>query len=111
MIPFARSLSNFAGAYFNQADNDTLTIMLTSAEGADAILELAPARPYSVQVQLAEHTYSELAQAVAKSREVWAESVPGIELLAVLSTHAAISFVRKWTENTSLQRQLAPIES
>ena len=72
LLPFAESLSNFAGAYFDHQANGELVILLTAAD--EAVLEeihtLAPeGRP--TRVEFVQYTQAQLREAVPKAWEAW----------------------------------------
>lgn len=82
LLPYARSLPNYAGAFFDQRQNAALTVLLTSTQGADELLLRAPAeRP--VTVKLVRHSYAELKAAVVESRAIWARVMPDIDPISV----------------------------
>lgn len=83
VIPFAQSLPDYAGAYFDQRSGDSLTILLTSMTAADEVLRLAPSGKYPIRVETAKYSYAALKEAVLKIRGIWAGIYPDVELLNV----------------------------
>jgi hypothetical protein len=83
VVPYARSLANYAGAYLDQRGDGSLTVLLTSMAGADEILRLAPSGKRPVRVQLAKYSYSVLMDALLHIRDTWAGLYPNVELLNV----------------------------
>lgn len=83
VLAFAESLPGYAGAYFDQTGNGSLTILLTNEVGADEIERLAPPGDRPVKVLPASHTYEDLTAAVDRLVKEWPSVYPTIELMGV----------------------------
>lgn len=75
LLPYVRSLEEYAGAYVVPADGGRLVIMLTSLdpEVSARIQELKPDGPRSVEVGLAKHSWEALTIAAGQARDAWDE--------------------------------------
>ncbi len=82
LIPFARALPDFAGAYFDQRDDGKLVILLTdgSPSNIEALQALAPTDSRALRVETAKYSYAQLKTAIEGVWDVWASELPGVDL-------------------------------
>lgn len=84
LMPTARALPTFGGAYFDQRENGNLVILLTSRDATveDGLRRLAPAGARSVEFQYVAHSEAQLIDAMKAIWDVWPDTFLGIELLS-----------------------------
>jgi hypothetical protein len=79
-IPYAETLDTFAGAWFDQADDGKLVIMLTDATDAAkaAVRERMPDQSRGVRFMPAKYSFARLRTAFDRAWEAWVEEHPGM---------------------------------
>lgn len=85
LLPAARALPTFAGAYFDQRANGALTVLLTEVtpEVKARLEALAPAESRGFSIQVADHSYAALKDAAAEGSAAWAAVAPEAPLYVV----------------------------
>lgn len=85
VLPYARSLDEYAGAFFDPSQNGNLTILLTRDDPQlnAEIAFRAPAGPRTVTVAQASFSYTELVRAAELIRSLTLESFPQTDIHVV----------------------------
>lgn len=85
LLPYARRLAIFGGAYIDQREGGELVILLTRFDPDEEarILAMRPEAGPSVRVRLATFTEGELRVAARRAWSAWHEQFPDIDLLSV----------------------------
>jgi len=87
LLPYARSLLAFGGAYFDQARHGRLVVVLTSQspEAEGRLRSLLPSPNRGFAIEYASHAYSKLRAAVLAGRAVMGKIAPEVQVLSLVA--------------------------